>query len=307
MVKNRQDTKPAPVQEIRFAHPEGSSVHVQTVRVSELRERRMSHSIYEPMRLDFHVLQLVIEGRGRHSVDFERLALRRGDLLHIRPGQVHAFDAGSTHDALMVVFLPEALPHAFPLELTRPHRTAAIRPAAEDFSLLVDLAQLLEDLPERGERIRAQELGPALLGALVSATEHLVNVEHALGEAGSPGSDRLVRSFETLLEERHVTQRGVAWYAARLGVSTRTLARACDAALGTKPKRHIDARLVLEAKRRLIFSSASVEDLSLELGFSEPTNFVKFFRRLAAQTPQEFRRRIGAAPGSARPIDDPDG
>lgn len=292
MIQNSHNQEESLIQDVRFAHPDGPSIQVQILRVSALRKRQMSHSIHEQTRLNFHVLQIVLDGRGKHVVDFKRLPLRPGDVLHIRPGQVHAFDPASTHEALMVVFLPEALTRPVSLALTHPHQPAVLHPRAKDFSLLVDLAQLLEDLPGRGDRIRAQELCTHLLGALVSATEHLVEAEYAPGEAMPAGASALVRSFEGLLERKHDTQRGVSWYAAKLGVSPRTLARACDAALGTGPKRHIDARLGLEAKRRLISTSTSVDDLSQSLGFSEPTNFVKFFRRMAGLTPQEFRRQM---------------
>ena len=292
MIRKGQGDKPPRIQDIRFVHPDGASVHVEIVRLSALRKRKMSHSIFEQTRLDFHLLQIVLDGRGKHMVDFERLNLRAGDLLHIRPGQVHAFDAASTHETLMVIFLPEALAHPIPLELAHPHRTVPLRPRAKDFSLLVDIAQLLEDLPSRGSRIRSQDLGHHFLGALVAATGHLIEAKHALAESAPHGTAALMAQFGSLLEQNHAKQRSVSWYAEQLGVSSRTLVRACEAALHTTPKRHIDARLGLEAKRRLIFSSDYVDELSESLGFSEPTNFVKFFRRVTGETPQAFRRQM---------------
>ena len=86
-------------------------------------------------------------------------------------------------------------------------------------------------------------------------------------------------------------------YARRLGYSESTLSRACVAAVGHTAKRAIDLRLVLEAKRLLVHSQATVVQISHQLGFSEPTNFVKFFRRLAGRTPQQFRAAGTGASG----------
>ncbi len=291
MVNKRQPEALPPTQEVRFAHPDGPSVHVQTIRLSELRGREMSHSIYGQSRLDFHLMQIVLEGDGAHCVDFEMLPLRKGDVLLIRPEQVHAFDEASTHEALLVIFLPEALAEPLPRDFVW-RRENVLHPTGEDFSLLVDLATSLGELPRRGEVIRTVDLGKHLLGALVTATKHLVEERRTTDPARLPGSADLMERFDGLLERHLLTQHGVAWYADQLGVSTRTLARACDATVGTKPKRHIDLRLGLEAKRRLIFSPVTVEDLSGYLGFSEPTNFVKFFRRVVGQTPSEFRREM---------------
>ena len=76
-------------------------------------------------------------------------------------------------------------------------------------------------------------------------------------------------------------------------VTPRTLARACHRARGLAPKRMIDLRVGLEAKRMLTTSDATVEAIGLSLGFTEATNFVKFFRRIVGQTPEGFRTAYG--------------
>jgi AraC-like DNA-binding protein len=50
--------------------------------------------------------------------------------------------------------------------------------------------------------------------------------------------------------------------------------------------------VLLEAKRLLAHSTASVAAVAHQLGFSEATNFVKFFRRNAGVTPKAFRQRM---------------
>ena len=60
---------------------------------------------------------------------------------------------------------------------------------------------------------------------------------------------------------------------------------------GKSPKEMIDDRVVLEAKRLLLYSDSSVKEISHELGFDEPTNFIKYFRKHVAQTPNTFRAR----------------
>jgi len=77
--------------------------------------------------------------------------------------------------------------------------------------------------------------------------------------------------------------------ARRIGYSESTLSQACQAAVGRTAKQVADLRTVLEAKRLLVHSRATVAHIGGRLGVSEPTNFVKLFRRLAAMTPLEFR------------------
>jgi AraC-like DNA-binding protein len=47
--------------------------------------------------------------------------------------------------------------------------------------------------------------------------------------------------------------------------------------------------VVLEAKRLLGHSQATTAQIGHQFGFTEPNNFLKFFRRAAGCTPLEFR------------------
>src|SRR6478609_7793495 len=90
------------------------------------------------------------------------------------------------------------------------------------------------------------------------------------------------------VEARFRTTHQVSEYASRLGYSTKTLTRAA-AGHGTTPKSVINARVVLEAKRLLVFTTRSVADIGSELGFDDPSNFSSFFRHGAGTTPKTFR------------------
>ncbi|GAA3572971.1 hypothetical protein GCM10022222_66530 [Amycolatopsis ultiminotia] len=54
-------------------------------------------------------------------------------------------------------------------------------------------------------------------------------------------------------------------------------------------KRFLDERIALEARRRLVTTDSSVATIARELGFTEATNFVKFYRRLTGTTPTATR------------------
>jgi len=82
----------------------------------------------------------------------------------------------------------------------------------------------------------------------------------------------------------------VALLACRLEVSTSTLAWACKDALGHSAKEEVDRCVALEARRLLVRSPSTSVVIGELLGFSEPPNFAKFFRRRIGTTPEAFRR-----------------
>lgn len=93
-----------------------------------------------------------------------------------------------------------------------------------------------------------------------------------------------------LIERELGGRREVGWYARRLGVSARTLNRATERVAGRTVKELVDERIVLEAKRLLVHTTMAVDAVAERLGFDDPSNFVRFFRRLTGTTPSGLRR-----------------
>ena len=67
--------------------------------------------------------------------------------------------------------------------------------------------------------------------------------------------------------------------------------RACNAVLGRTPLAIVHDRILLEAKRELLYSVHTVSQISYGLGFAEPGYFCRFFKHHAGQSPMEFRRK----------------
>jgi AraC-like DNA-binding protein len=104
----------------------------------------------------------------------------------------------------------------------------------------------------------------------------------------TPGGEVMV-AFRKEIEVSYATSRRVEDYAERLGCSVRTLTRACLAVTGRSAKQVIDDRVTLEAKRLLAYSDLPIATVGHQLGFTEPTNFGRFFARETGLTPGEFR------------------
>lgn len=106
---------------------------------------------------------------------------------------------------------------------------------------------------------------------------------------------RLLSHFIKLVEQHYREHLSVEIFAQRIGVSSVYLNSLCRELAGQTALQIIHQRLLLEAKRNLTYTNMSISQLSDSLGFSDPTYFSRFFRRLGGQTPNAFRQSAGQA------------
>ena len=268
---------------------------LDVLRLTELRRRLPARSLTRPLRAPCHVLMLFSAGRGRHNIDFVDHECRPSTLLWGRPGQVHQFSDHPGLDATVLLFTPDLLPPAGgPLAglLDDPFAPASWLPTGEDEeAIITEVTQLSTDRDRHaaGDSVPVELLRHQLAVLLVR-----VAALTRAASAGGRGTGDLLARFHHELAISHATTRRVEDYADRVGVSVRTLTRACLVVTGRSAKQVVDARVALEAKRLLACTDHSVAAVGRQLGFSEPTNFGRFFVRETGTTPGEFRAGLPA-------------
>jgi AraC-like DNA-binding protein len=279
MVKSGQ------VAQFGFSNPDRGQLGVEVLDLAVLRRRVSEETFTKVHRTDFHQLFLFTGGTATTMVDFVDHACSPGTLLHVAPGRVLRLPSGDA-EAFLVLFTPAFPP---PLDGVRPllspfgppQRTV---PKAEQAVITRAVGDLRQEYRRNLLTNEPVDLLRQLLGALLL---RLARLPTSL-EPG--GGDARFERFQHELERSFATTRNAAEYAARIGYSLRSLNRICLAATGQSAKALIDARVALEAKRLLVHTDLSSAAIGHRLGFSEATNFTKFFTRETGVSPGAFRQ-----------------
>jgi AraC-like DNA-binding protein len=298
MVENGHVTQPAAVVEFGFSNPDRAQLGIEVLSYALLKSRITEKMLTSVHRTDFHQIFAITGGSGVVMVDFEDHHCPAGTLLHVSPGRVlrlpRPADPSGVLDALMVLFTPSFPPR---LEHARtllgpfgPVRHAP--PPAERAGLARCLAALRTEYARAVRDTDSTPITTEVLRHLLAAL--LLHIARLPTPDGlRPGPDDThgdtFQRFQQELERSFATNRNATDYAARIGYSSRSLNRACQAATGHTAKALIDSRVALEAKRLLAHTNLPVAAISHRLGFTEPTNFGKFFTRETGHTPGAFR------------------
>jgi AraC-like DNA-binding protein len=283
------------IADVSFRNPRHPVVGVHTMRLKDLYRRMAGTEQHSRQRIPVHLLALVTAGRASFAVDFATHPCRPGGILWVRPGQSVGFPPPGI-DATLVLFEPE-----FPYEAATPGRTAIAgrsgapralgtywQPTGEDEEAIVDGVSQLEIDYARivsGEDIPLEVLRHHLAAILL----RLSRLDPEGGPGIAPADSEVLGRFRAEIDIRFAQTRQVEEYARTLGCSVRTLTRASLSATGRTAKQLVDDRVALEAKRLLAESDLPVAEIGARLGFSEATNFGRFFTRTVGVSPGQFR------------------
>ncbi len=237
----------------------------------------------QTVRVGRHVVIVPDKGVGQHIVEMEKHEILPGSVLHILPGRAHRFLPDANFDGWVIAVDQQVCPAGlFDLAPTSP--VVLLGQSIDVAKALVASLTTPEILPAKISHRLRLSLASVLLELIAGATDHTVLSPEVARD------HKLVGDFRRELEFHYLSSRSVAEYSSLIGCSPKTLTRATKRVLGETPKEVIDARVANAACRLLAHTDLSVGWISYKLGFTEQSNFSKFFQRKVEMTPAAYRQ-----------------
>ena len=100
---------------------------------------------------------------------------------------------------------------------------------------------------------------------------------------------KIISLFNRLVELHFKKCHNVSDYANMIGISPKSISKTFNKEGKNKPSIIIKNRIILEAKRELLYSESSVKEICFKLGFDDPAYFSRLFKKQTNQTPLEFK------------------
>jgi len=281
----------------KYKFKEGLALEFEMFNISDLYKKyKKVHTV--PHRPDFYQIIWIQEGKATYEVDFNLINLSRNSLLFIPKNGVNLFDKNDIYEGRIIAFTDnffckEQEDMNFLNTTILFHDLYEIshinsEPSNEIFSELFEL--MYKEYNSSNDKFHYDILRNYLhLFLLQSEREKR---KQGFKEI-KPGADlSYLMLFKEVLEKRFKKYRSINRYASELSIPVNRLNKASFQTIGKSPKQLIDERILLEAKRLLAHSTLSIKEIAFELGFDEPTNFIKYFRKHNHITPAEFRQKM---------------
>ncbi len=105
----------------------------------------------------------------------------------------------------------------------------------------------------------------------------------------------IVREFYYLVERHFAQEHEVAFYAAKLNKSPKTLSNLFSAFSTRSPLNIIQDRILIHARRQISYSNLSIKEIAYELGYDDIQTFSRFFKTKEGMSPIQYREKFDMA------------
>ncbi|MEX0287617.1 MAG: helix-turn-helix domain-containing protein [Flavobacteriaceae bacterium] len=228
-------------------------------------------------------------------VDFVWHKAKKNSLFYLSKGQINAFKFTEGLEGFIILFTEEY----FKTQLNKLPKNAVIRLFTSHlFSPKIQVPEsanvgsyihfLFEEFYHDRDEFNKKNIVDALYTIIFSKLEQLKQYQtFHLTE-----TDKLEAflKFKSLLETHFRESRNADFYAKKMHITYKHLNSICKDVADVTAKKFIDEFMILEAKRQLINSNIKSTELAFSLGFEEPTNFVKYFKKYTGFTPNTFKK-----------------
>lgn len=250
----------------------------------------------ECRRTECTIVVLCTAGMGRYTLGTVEYTLKTNDVLIAGEGQVLGDIKVVQPLEGIIIFISNAFLYSIIREvrdianlfvITREHPVFSLSPA-DVLMFRKYLSFLKAKLAEESHLFRRQIAG-TLLATMIY---ELCNITQRITEEKAPKQSRSQEVFERfiqLVENNFRTERRVAWYSEKLGISSKTLLEVVKRVSSRTPNDWLDIYTTLEIRIMLRHTTMSIKQIADTLHFSNQSSLGKFFREHVGMSPKAYR------------------
>ncbi|OOV93417.1 helix-turn-helix domain-containing protein [Pseudomonas sp. MF4836] len=269
--------------------PTPDLLHCETI---SKRSREHHWEIKPHRHADLGQLLFVHRGQAELEIEGQRTLLGESALQVLPPLSVHGFRFSEDIEGYVLTLAAPLVAH-LQAQLGQSVNALALAesyPARADGSYLNGLFAALQQEYQGHEPAREM-----LMHALVSTIVVWVSRQAIQRRSANQRPQRAreyFNGFVQLVETHYREHVKVEDLAHKLGISVSHLNGTCRELAGQPALQIMHERQLLEAKRLLTYTWMTIYEISDSLGFSDPTNFTRMFRRRIGISPKAFRDRL---------------
>lgn len=247
---------------------------------------------------NFFFCVLFTKGRGTHKIDFDTYSIEPGSVFFLKPGQTHYWEFeippegyifSHTQDFYENPYLNEKL-NQFPFYRSNKNPPSLILSQQETDNLKPRFEELMNEYYNNSVYKKSKIF--SLINLIYIGLSRLyISLDKSV-KIVSPINMKIITKLEVAIEAHYKDEKLPRFYANKLFVTTKHLNRVIKTSLNKTTTDLIIERVVLEAKRLMVYSENSLTTISYILGYQDYAYFSRLFKRKTGISPKKFIKVI---------------
>ena len=246
---------------------------------------------------DFYMSVLITAGNGTHQIEFNNYLIKPGRVFMLAPGQAHTWNLSDDIEGYIFFHTKEFYDLNFTYEKVANYpffsnlcNTPLIELKKSSLEKIESIFSEIVKEYHHNELMKFKKL-PSMLNILYIELSREYLPQKMRDAQNLPYLAR-VRQLEELINKNFVEIKSAGKYARLMHVSEKHLNRMVKVSLNKTTSDLITERIILEAKRMLVFSKKNMGEIIGELGYADSTYFFRFFKKKTTLTPTAFLKQF---------------
>jgi AraC-like DNA-binding protein len=248
----------------------------------------------------FYQIIWFTKGHGKHFVDFNDFKVSANTIFFISKNQIHHFDNNRKYEGVIIHFNETFLiDNENDIDIFLKHNIFNDFESEPFFKIsnnnITNLGSLISQLQKEigtPDNFAHKDYLKHLLKLFLISIQRLGKRNNWKTLSVKNQSHVTFLKFRQLLETNFKRVHTVSEYANFLNISSKTLTNHTKEIAHKTPLEIINERITLEAKRLLAHSSLNINEIGFQLGYEDPSYFVKFFKKQTKRPPGDFRKTV---------------
>ncbi len=281
--------------EISFVNNTSNRFQFDCIRYEDLLKKNPpDHSQFEFHKLSFFAILLFTEKKGQYNLNFNDYDFKKGTLFTLRKDNIHKFYKNNGKGHLLIFTDSFILNQTSQVEVSKTFllfnqmlASPKLQLEKEDYQDIMNLFNLIRIEFSIAKDDFSMSIVRSYLQVIITKLFRIKSTSYIVFD-----NNRylpMYLEFQALIEKECFRHKKLSYYANKMGVSTKTLNNVTQSVLHRTAKTLINEVVILQAKQLIINSTDSLTEIAYQVGFEDPTNFFKYFKRYTGVSPSQFK------------------
>ena len=252
--------------------------------------------IEKPHKHNFYAVFLFTNGYGTHEIDFNKYEIKPGTIFFLYPGQTHGWELSDDINGYLFFHSEEF------------YEMNYLRNSIKDYPFFesnitqkciylnqqqkIYIEALFKNIYEENleQHWKKKQLIISYLTQLYIHLNRYIENHSSVNFTELRHYQTLFSKFEKLVDKHFIILKKASQYADLMNITPKHLNRIVKSISDKTTTDVITDRIILEAKRQLLYTNDSLTEIANSLGYDDYTYFSKNFKKNVSIKPSDFRK-----------------